>query len=136
MNTDPRVDAYIAKAAPFAQPILQHVRKRVHAIAPEAQETLKWSMPSFTVDGKILLGMAAFKAHATVGFEALAEFDQGFEAKERMAGEMVPDGLDPPRIERPPVGVDQLRLERAHCPCSSCVRGPARLARPVPDRAR
>jgi uncharacterized protein YdeI (YjbR/CyaY-like superfamily) len=68
VNTDPRVDAYIAKAAPFAQPILEHVRERVHAVAPEAQETLKWSMPSFTVDGKILLGMAAFKAHATVGF--------------------------------------------------------------------
>jgi uncharacterized protein YdhG (YjbR/CyaY superfamily) len=68
VNTDPRVDAYIAKAAPFAQPILQHVRERVHAVAPEAEETLKWSMPSFTVDGKILLGMAAFKAHATVGF--------------------------------------------------------------------
>ena len=68
MNCDPRVDAYIAKAAPFAQPILTHVRERVHAVAPEAQETVKWSMPSFTVDGKILLGMAAFKAHATVGF--------------------------------------------------------------------
>ena len=68
MTTDPRIDAYIAKAAPFALPILKHVRERVHAVAPEAEETLKWSMPSFTVDGKILLGMAAFKAHATVGF--------------------------------------------------------------------
>jgi uncharacterized protein YdeI (YjbR/CyaY-like superfamily) len=68
VSTDPRIDAYIAKAAPFAQPILKHVRGRVHAVAPEAEETLKWSMPSFTVDGKILLGMAAFKAHATVGF--------------------------------------------------------------------
>lgn len=68
MNTDPRIDAYIAKAAPFAQPILNHVRERVHAVAPEADETLKWSMPSFTIRGKILLGMAAFKAHATVGF--------------------------------------------------------------------
>lgn len=68
MTTDPRIDAYIAKAAPFAQPILKHVRERVHIVAPEAEETLKWSMPSFTVDGKILLGMAAFKEHATVGF--------------------------------------------------------------------
>jgi uncharacterized protein YdeI (YjbR/CyaY-like superfamily) len=68
VSTDPRIDAYIAKAAPFAQPILKHVRDRVHAVAPEAQETLKWSMPSFTIDGKILMGMAAFKAHATVGF--------------------------------------------------------------------
>ena len=68
MNTDPRIDAYIAKAAPFAQPILKQVRAGLHAVAPDAEETLKWSMPSFTVDGKILLGMAAFKAHATVGF--------------------------------------------------------------------
>ena len=68
MSTDPRIDAYIAKAAPFAKPILTHIRERVHAVAPEAEETLKWSMPSFTVDGRILLGMAAFKAHATLGF--------------------------------------------------------------------
>lgn len=29
---------------------------------------MKWSSPAFTVDGKILLGMSAFKAHAAVGF--------------------------------------------------------------------
>ena len=68
MSSDPRIDAYIAKAAPFAQPILSHVRARVHATAPEAQETMKWSAPSFTVDGKILLMMAAFKAHAALNF--------------------------------------------------------------------
>ena len=68
MSRDPRIDAYIEKAAPFAQPILNHVRERVHTNVPNVEETLKWSMPSFTVDGKILLGMAAFKAHATVGF--------------------------------------------------------------------
>lgn len=68
MSTDPRIDAYIAKAAPFARPILEHVRARIHAVAPEAEETMKWSSPAFTVDGKILLGMAAFKAHAAVGF--------------------------------------------------------------------
>jgi uncharacterized protein YdeI (YjbR/CyaY-like superfamily) len=68
MNRDPRIDAYIAKAAPFAQPILKHIRERVHAAAPEAQETLKWSMPSFTIDGKILIGMAAFKQHAALNF--------------------------------------------------------------------
>jgi uncharacterized protein YdeI (YjbR/CyaY-like superfamily) len=68
MTTDPRIDAYIAKAAPFARPILEHVRARVHAAAPEAVETMKWSSPAFTVDSKILLNMAAFKAHTAVGF--------------------------------------------------------------------
>ena len=68
MSRDPRIDAYIDKAAPFAKPILEHVRERVHAAAPGAEETMKWSSPTFTVDGKILLGMAAFKAHAALNF--------------------------------------------------------------------
>lgn len=44
------------------------MRKRVHAAAPEAEETLKWSAPAFVIDGKILLIMAAFKAHAALNF--------------------------------------------------------------------
>lgn len=62
---DPRIDAYIAKAADFARPILQELRERVHAACPEVDETLKWGAPSFTYRGKILCGMAAFKKHAT-----------------------------------------------------------------------
>ena len=68
MSGDPRIDAYIAKAQPFARPILEHVRERVHAALPNAMETLKWSAPAFTVEGKILLIMAAFKAHAVINF--------------------------------------------------------------------
>ena len=64
---DPRVDAYIAAAAPFAKPILRHLRKVVHEGCPEIEETIKWGMPSFVLDG-IVCGMAAFKAHATFGF--------------------------------------------------------------------
>jgi uncharacterized protein YdhG (YjbR/CyaY superfamily) len=36
VNRDSRIDAYIAKSAAFARPILQRVRDRVHAAAPEA----------------------------------------------------------------------------------------------------
>jgi uncharacterized protein YdeI (YjbR/CyaY-like superfamily) len=68
LTRDLRVDAYLAKAQPFARPILQHVRARVHIAAPEAVETIKWSAPGFTIDGKILLMMAAFKAHAALNF--------------------------------------------------------------------
>ncbi len=67
-TTDPRIDAYIAKAAPFAQPILEKLREQVHKACPEVVETIKWSMPSFTLDGKILAHMAAFKAHCAFGF--------------------------------------------------------------------
>lgn len=68
MNRDPRVDAYIDRAQPFARPILSHVRDRVHALLPNAEETTKWSAPAYTLDGKILLIMAAFKAHAALNF--------------------------------------------------------------------
>ncbi len=64
---DPRVDAYIAKSADFAQPILKHLRKLVHDADPDILETVKWGMPSF-VDGGIVCQMAAFKQHCALGF--------------------------------------------------------------------
>lgn len=77
MNRDPRIDAYISKAAPFARSILEKVRERIHVAAPEAEETMKWSAPGFTVDGKILLMMAAFKAHAALNFWRGQEIGDG-----------------------------------------------------------
>lgn len=67
-TTDPRVDSYIEAKPAFAQPILSHIRAAVHRACPEAEETLRWSMPSFSYRGKILCQMAAFKAHAAFGF--------------------------------------------------------------------
>ena len=67
MATDPRIDAYIAKARPFAQPILKRIRAAVHAGCPDVTETVKWSMPAFEYKGP-LVGMAAFKAHCALGF--------------------------------------------------------------------
>jgi uncharacterized protein YdeI (YjbR/CyaY-like superfamily) len=64
---DPRIDAYIAKSAEFAKPILKHLRKIVHAGCPQVEETMKWSMPHFDYKG-VMCGMAAFKAHCAFGF--------------------------------------------------------------------
>lgn len=64
---DPRVDAYIANAAPFARPILTHLRKVIHQGCPEIEETIKWGMPSFEHHG-LLCGIAAFKRHCALGF--------------------------------------------------------------------
>jgi uncharacterized protein YdeI (YjbR/CyaY-like superfamily) len=68
LSRDARIDAYIAKAEPFAQPILMKVRERVHAVVPDAEETIKWSMPAYTLAGKIVAITAAFKAHAALNF--------------------------------------------------------------------
>ena len=66
-SRDPRIDAYIAKSAPFAQPILTHIREVVHAACPEVEETMKWSSPHFDHHG-IMCAMSAFKAHCALGF--------------------------------------------------------------------
>ena len=68
MSREPRIDTYIAKAQPFARPILAHVRERVHAVLPDVEEAVKWSMPAYTLGGKIVLITAAFKAHMALNF--------------------------------------------------------------------
>ena len=67
LNRDPRVDAYIEKSAPFAQPILRRLRELVHQGCPAVEETVKWSSPFFMRQG-ILGSMCAFKAHCAFNF--------------------------------------------------------------------
>ncbi len=65
---DPRVDAYIAKSRPFAQPILFEIRELVHKACPGVVETMKWSRPFFEYKGAILGNMSAFNEHCSFGF--------------------------------------------------------------------
>jgi uncharacterized protein YdeI (YjbR/CyaY-like superfamily) len=78
-NSDPRVDAYIEKAAPFAQPILKHIRAVVHEAVPDVQETIKWNVPSFEHHG-IMAGMAAFKTYCHFAFWKSQLLDKQFPA--------------------------------------------------------
>ncbi|HNR18868.1 MAG TPA: YdeI/OmpD-associated family protein [Bacteroidia bacterium] len=64
---DKRIDDYIAKAQPFAQPILKKMREFIHKACPEVTETIKWGMPSFEYKGP-MFGMASFKQHCVGGF--------------------------------------------------------------------
>ena len=64
---DPRVDAYIAESAEFAQPILKRLRKLIHQGCPASAETIKWGCPFFDYHG-LLCGFAAFKAHCSLFF--------------------------------------------------------------------
>jgi uncharacterized protein YdeI (YjbR/CyaY-like superfamily) len=61
------VDAYIAKAAPFARPILKKLRQLFHRACPEIEERIKWGAPSFEYKGMVG-GFAAFKQHVSFGF--------------------------------------------------------------------
>ena len=100
MSREPRFDSYIAKAEPFARPILEKVRERVHAVVPDIEEAMKWSHPTYLRKGKIVLGTAAFKAHAVVNFWRGQEL--GFDTKAGAMGQLgkltsladLPDDLD------------------------------------------
>jgi uncharacterized protein YdeI (YjbR/CyaY-like superfamily) len=71
---DPRVNAYIAKSADFAKPILNHLRKLIHDTCPTVEETIKWGFPHFEYKGpadrspRVLCSMASFKQHCAFGF--------------------------------------------------------------------
>src|SRR5262245_6764703 len=81
---DPRIDAYIAKSAEFARPILAHLREVVHAACPDVEETMKWSFPHFQYKG-MLCSMAAFKEHCAFGFwKSSLVLGEGHEAEKAM----------------------------------------------------
>ena len=64
---DPRIDAYIENAQPFAKPILKKLRVLIHKACPDVTETIKWGMPSFEYKGP-MVGVASFKQHCSLGF--------------------------------------------------------------------
>ncbi|MFO0981250.1 MAG: DUF1801 domain-containing protein [Planctomycetota bacterium] len=66
-KTNARFEARIKQAAPFARPILTHLRAVMHATLPEVEEDLKWGHPTFLYKG-IFASVAAFKQHCTFGF--------------------------------------------------------------------
>jgi uncharacterized protein YdeI (YjbR/CyaY-like superfamily) len=71
---DSRVDAYIDKAAPFAQPILKHLRQLAHQASPVITETIKWGFPFFDYNGPVC-HMSSFKQHTAFGFWKMRELN-------------------------------------------------------------
>jgi uncharacterized protein YdeI (YjbR/CyaY-like superfamily) len=67
-NFNSKVDAYVARAQPFAQPIMERLRQLIHKACPEVEETIKWSRPFFEYRGAILCNMSGFKEHCSFGF--------------------------------------------------------------------
>ncbi len=63
--TPKNIDEYIAMFSPDVQAILKRIRLTIKQAAPEAQETISYKIPAFTLNG-ILVYFAAFKKH--IGF--------------------------------------------------------------------
>jgi uncharacterized protein YdhG (YjbR/CyaY superfamily) len=66
MTTDPRVDAYLAALPADQRELLQALRSRVAALAPEATELISYGMPAFKLRDRFLLSYAAWKRHCSI----------------------------------------------------------------------
>jgi uncharacterized protein YdhG (YjbR/CyaY superfamily) len=64
-NSPKAIDEYIAGFPADIQAILEKIRAIIRQAAPDAQETIKYAMPTFTLHGN-LVHFAAFKKH--IGF--------------------------------------------------------------------
>lgn len=60
------IDEYIATFPKDIQDILQLIRKTIRKVTPEAEEAIKYAIPTFVLNGKNLVHFAAFKNH--IGF--------------------------------------------------------------------
>jgi uncharacterized protein YdhG (YjbR/CyaY superfamily) len=67
------IDAYIAALPDDVRPVMQDVRRTVHTVVPDVGETISYAMPTFTLDGRPLLHVAAWKKH--IGVYPLPDMD-------------------------------------------------------------
>jgi uncharacterized protein YdhG (YjbR/CyaY superfamily) len=66
-DTAPRnIDEYFAAFPSDVQDILQKVRTTIREAAPEAQETISYQIPTFTLKGKYLICFAGYKKHISL----------------------------------------------------------------------
>ena len=60
------VDHYIGTFPPQVQTVLQAVRRTIHAAAPEAEESISYQIPTFSIDARPVVYLAAWKNHVSI----------------------------------------------------------------------
>ncbi|MEZ4337650.1 MAG: DUF1801 domain-containing protein [Sandaracinaceae bacterium] len=60
------VDGFFAKQPDALRPITDALRELVEAAAPDADASIKWGMPFYTLNGKALCAIGAHKAHVNL----------------------------------------------------------------------
>ena len=70
------IDEYLRIFPPDVQNILEQIREIIHEIAPEAEETIKYAIPTFTLKGN-LVHFGAYQSH--IGFYPTPSAIEAFE---------------------------------------------------------
>jgi uncharacterized protein YdhG (YjbR/CyaY superfamily) len=66
MTTATTVSQYIADTPPTARKALKQLRAAIKSAAPGITERISYRIPTFDLDGRYLLYMAAFRQHVSV----------------------------------------------------------------------
>jgi uncharacterized protein YdhG (YjbR/CyaY superfamily) len=60
------IDDYLQNVAPGQRAALERVRQIARQTVPEAQETITYRIPTLKLQGKYLIGFAAFRDHLSL----------------------------------------------------------------------
>ncbi|MFD3510232.1 iron chaperone [Nocardia sp. NPDC058666] len=71
------VDAYLADQPPAERAVLQQIRATIHRAVPDTGEKISYAIPAATIDGRVFIFFAGWKAHVSV--YPVPEGDAAFE---------------------------------------------------------
>ena len=97
------VDDYIASFPPEVQAELQAARRTIRAAAPDAEESISYAIPTFSVAGRPVVYLSGWKKHISI--YPVPELDESIEPTARSLSVRQKHGQIPPRKADPP-GVD------------------------------
>jgi hypothetical protein len=60
------IDSFFAKQSPAMRPILEALRELIEEVVPDAQSSIKWGNPFYTLDGQMMAAMSGHKAHVNL----------------------------------------------------------------------
>ena len=60
------IDGFFAKQPAHLRPILEELRTLIEEAAPEAESSIKWGMPFYTLGGSMLCALGGHKAHVNL----------------------------------------------------------------------
>lgn len=67
------VDEYVESLPDDVQPVMAGIRRSIRAVVPAVEETISYQMPTFVLDGRPLVHVAAWKKH--IGLYPLPALD-------------------------------------------------------------
>ena len=64
-TTPQSIDHYLASVSDDSRAALEKLRRTIKSIVPEAVETISYEIPTFKLDGRMLVSFAAFSEHCS-----------------------------------------------------------------------